>query len=65
MVGGQWLDRKNVQRGSGNFAGFQRGDQIRFRNDSPRAQFTIFTPGFILANAAALSISLVSFVTGM
>ena len=32
---------------------------------SPRAQFTIFTPGFILANAAAFSISFVSFVTGM
>ena len=32
---------------------------------SPRAQFTIFTPGFILANAAALSISLVSFGTGL
>ncbi len=32
---------------------------------SPRAQFTICTPGFIFANAAAFSMCLVSFVTGM
>lgn len=49
-------------------AALARGERVReggFDDDAPRAQFTILTPFFILANAAALTMPSVCSVRGM